>query len=92
MATNISPLALQIGEQLALNLAATYAQTDPRAATGLAIVNTILSAQAAIVAHNAVISQAQSEGWTETDPRWDAPLAEQQSRMDVENARHDEMK
>lgn len=88
----ISPLYFQIGKQLAVNLATAYAQTDPRVALGVTVVNTILQAQAAVVAHNAILVKAQSEEWTDTDPRWDAVLAEQQSRMDAENARHDGMK
>ncbi len=94
MATNsgISPLYLEIGKGLAEQLALAYAASNPGAALALTAFNNIMAAQAAIVAHNAIIVRAQGEGWTDTDPRWDAPLAEQQSRMDAENARHDAMK
>lgn len=92
MATNISPLYLEIGRQLAEQLALSYASVNPGAALALTAVKSIMDAQAAVAAHNAIIVQAQTEGWTETDSRWDAPLAEQQARMDAENARHDAMK
>lgn len=88
-ATNISPLYLEIGKQLAGQLAMAYAATNPGAALALTAVNAIMAAQSAVAQHNKIIGQAQAEGWGEDDPRWDAPLAEQQSRMDAENARHD---
>ena len=90
--TGISPLYLQIGKQLAEQMALAYAQTNPGAALALAAFNAIMAAQAAIVAHNKLVMQAQAENWLDTDPRWDQPLAEQQARMDAENARHDAMK
>jgi hypothetical protein len=85
----ISPLYLEIGKALAEQLVIEYAQTQPGAVIALTALDNIMKAQAAVAAHNAIIVRAQKEGWSETDPRWDAPLAEQQSRMDVENARHD---
>jgi hypothetical protein len=93
MATNygVSPLYLEIGKALALNLAAQYASTNPGVSAGLAVVNSIMQAQAAVVAHNAINVKAQAEGWADTDPRWDAPLAEQQARMDVVNKRLDDL-
>ena len=87
--TGISPLYLEIGKQLALGLAASYAQINPGAAAALTLVNTIMAQQAAIAKHNTIIVQAQTEKWSDTDPRWDAVLKEQQSRMDAINARHD---
>lgn len=84
----ISPLYLEIGKQLAQQLALAYAAINPGAALAMTAVNAIMTAQAAIVQHNKIITQAQAEAWTEEDPRWDAPLAEQQARMDAENARH----
>lgn len=88
----ISPLYLEIGKGLAEQLVVAYAQADPRVALGVTVVKTIMDAQAAVAAHNTLLVQAQSEGWLDTDPRWDAPLADQQARMDAENARHDALK
>lgn len=90
--TGISPLYLEIGKGLAEQLALAYAATNPGAALALTAFNNIMAAQAAVANHNTIIVQAQSEGWADTDPRWEQPLAEQQSRMDAENARHDAMK
>lgn len=85
----MSPLALSIGKELALQLLVAYATAKPQVATGLVIVQDILKARAAMAEHDRVVDQAQAEGWSDTDPRWDAPLAEQQARMDAVNARHD---
>lgn len=87
--SGISPLYWEIGKQLAESLVLQYATVSPGVSIAVTVAKSIMDAQAAIAAHNAIIVRAQAEGWADDDERWDAPLAEQQDRMDVENRRHD---
>lgn len=87
MTTNpgISPLYFEIGKELATTLALSYAAADPRAALTVTAIKTVLAAQAAVAAHDSILAKAQTEGWSDTDARWDAVLDAQQVRMDAVN-------
>ena len=87
----LNPAYIEIGKQLAITLAATYAAVNPLIGLGAAGLQVILSTQARLALQNDILLRAQTEGWTEHDARWAAPLAEQEERMQTENTRHVEL-
>lgn len=81
----------EIGKTLALQLAETYASVDPRVGVAVDVAKLILEQQQRVAKQTSILAQAQAEGWTEDDARWDAPLAAQRAEFDAAHAEHDRL-